>query len=201
LTRKLVRTRTFDEDAVLTGAMKAFRRHGYAGMALPELEAATGISVGSIYNAYGDKRGIFLAAFQHYLKAVLGRRISRFAAPSQQLAGLRQLFLSLLREPGGEKFGCLITNSAIEFGPDHGISGQTTRKGFEILGQLFLERLRAAKSSGKLRPDTDVKAAAASLLALYQGVLVLIRGGYDFKMIRRAINLEFDRLERSSGDT
>ena len=131
-----MRTRAFDEDAVLTGAMKAFRRNGYAGMALPELETATGISVGSIYNAYGDKRGIFLAAFQHYLKAVLGRRITRFAAPSRQLAGLRQLFLSLWREPDGEKFGCLITNSAIEFGPDNGISGQTTRKGFEILEHL-----------------------------------------------------------------
>jgi TetR/AcrR family transcriptional regulator, transcriptional repressor for nem operon len=197
----MVRARTFDEDAVLTGAMKAFRRHGYAGMALPELQIATGISVGSLYNAYGDKRGIFLAAFQHYLKTVLERRIARFATPSQQLAGLRQLFLSLLHEPGGEKFGCLITNSAIEFGPDGGISGQTTRKGFEILEQLFLERLQASKSSGTLRPDIDAKSTATRLLALYQGVLVLIRGGYDHKMIRRAINFEFDSLERSPDET
>ena len=33
------------------------------------------------------------------------------------------------------------------------------------------------------------------LLALYQGVLVLVRGGYDLKLVRRAIDLEFDGLE------
>jgi len=194
----MVRSRTFDEATVLTGAMRAFRRNGYAGVAIPELEAATGISAGSIYNAYGDKRGMFLAAFEHYLKAVLEDRIARFAPPSHGLAGLRQLFLSLLREPGGETFGCLITNTAVEFGPDDGTAEQTTRKGFEILERLFVERLAAVKSSGELRTDVEAKSASIRLLALYQGVLVLIRGGYAAGEIRRAINLEFDGLERNS---
>ena len=58
----MVRSRAFNEDVVLTGAMKAFRRSGYAGIAIPALEAATGISVGSIYNSYDDKHKIFLTA-------------------------------------------------------------------------------------------------------------------------------------------
>ncbi len=197
----MVRSRAFNEDVVLTGAMKAFRRSGYAGIAIPALEAATGISVGSIYNSYGDKRGIFLTAFAHYLKAVLEHRIARFAPPPQGLSGLRHLFLSLLREPGGEKFGCLITNSAIEFGPDDAIAGQTVRKGFEILEGVFLDRLAAAKSAGTLRSNVDPKLASIRLLALYQGVLVLIRGGYEPGKIRRAITSEFDNLERKSDDT
>jgi TetR/AcrR family transcriptional regulator, transcriptional repressor for nem operon len=193
----MVRSRAFKEATVLTGAMSAFRRNGYAGVAIPELEAATGISAGSIYNAYGDKRGIFLAAFAHYLKAVLEGRIARFAPPSHGLAGLRQLFLSLLREPGGETFGCLITNTAVEFGPDEGIAEQTTRKGFDILERLFVGRLTVAESSGELRSGIEVKSASTRLLALYQGVLVLIRGGHAVGKIRRAINLEFDGLERN----
>jgi AcrR family transcriptional regulator len=194
---KMVRSRAFDQATVLTGAIKAFRRNGYAGVAIPELEVATGISAGSIYNAYGDKRGIFLAAFEHYLKSVLEDRIARFAPPSHGLAGLRQLFVSLLREPGGTAFGCLITNSAVEFGPDDGIADQTTRKGFEILERLFVDRLAAAESSRELRSGIDAKSASIRLLALYQGVLVLIRGGYAAGKIRRAITLEFDDLERT----
>ena len=177
--------------------MRAFRRNGYAGVAVPELEAATGISAGSIYNAYGDKRGIFLAAFEHYLKAVLEDRIARFAPASHGLAGLRQLFLSVLREPGGGAFGCLITNTAVEFGPDGDIAGQTSAKGFEILERLFVARLTAAEASGELQTDTDAKSASIRLLAFYQGVLVLVRGGYAAAKIRRAINLEFDGLERN----
>jgi AcrR family transcriptional regulator len=191
----MVRSRAFDEATVLTGAMRAFRRNGYAGVAIPELEAVTGISAGSIYNAYGDKRGIFLAAFAHYLKAVLEGRIARFAPQSNGLGGLRQLFLSLLREPGGETFGCLITNTAVELGTDEGIAEQTTHKGFEILERLFVDRLTAAESAGQLRTGVEAKSASIRLLAFYQGVLVLIRGGYAAGKIRRAIHLEFDNLE------
>jgi AcrR family transcriptional regulator len=194
----MVRSRAFDEATALTGAMEVFRRNGYFGVAIPELETATGISAGSIYNAYGDKRGIFLAAFVHYLKAVLEGRIDRFAPPSHGLDGLRQLFLSLLREPGGKTFGCLITNTAVEFGPDEGLAEQTTHKGFEILERLFVDRLTAAESAGELRTGIEAKSASIRLLALYQGVLVLIRGGYAAGKIRRAIKLEFDALERNS---
>jgi TetR/AcrR family transcriptional regulator, transcriptional repressor for nem operon len=196
----VVRSRSYDEAEVLAGAMHAFRRKGYFGVTIPELETATGLSAGSIYNSFKDKRGIFLAAFERYLQAVLDRRIAEFARPERQLSGLRQLFLSLLREPDGGTFGCLITNSAIEFGADRGIAEPTFLKGFAILERLFHERLAATKSSGRLRAGVTAKAEAAKLLALYQGTLVLIRGGYDQKMIRLAINSEFDNLEGSSHD-
>jgi TetR/AcrR family transcriptional repressor of nem operon len=196
----MVRSRSYDEAEVLAGAMHAFRRNGYFGVSIPELETATGLSAGSIYNSFKDKRGIFLAAFEQYLLTVLERRIAEFASPERRLSGLRQLFLSLLREPDGATFGCLITNSAIEFGADRGIAEPTFLKGFAILERLFRERLTAAKSSGGLRAGVTPRAEAAKLLALYQGTLVLIRGGYDQKMIRLAINSEFDNLEGSSHD-
>ena len=52
------RSREFDESAVLTGAMHAFRRKGYAAVSIKDLEEATGLKGGSIYNSYGDKGGL-----------------------------------------------------------------------------------------------------------------------------------------------
>jgi TetR/AcrR family transcriptional repressor of nem operon len=194
----MVRSRSFDQNEVLTRAMHAFRRQGYSGLSIPQLEAATGLSSGSIYNSFGDKRGIFRAAFEHYLHAVLDRRISQFAKPEHGLSGLRQLFLSLLREPNGETFGCLITNAAIELGADQHVIDDAVLRGFRILERVFVERLVAAKLSDALGKDIDPNARAVGLLALYQGVLVLVRGGHDLKTIRRAINHEFDNLERNA---
>ncbi|MBS0521500.1 MAG: TetR/AcrR family transcriptional regulator [Proteobacteria bacterium] len=190
----MVRRRSYDEGEVLSGAMQAFRRKGYGALSIPELEAATGLSSGSLYNSFGDKQGIFLAAFDHYLKAVLESRIARFARPERALEGLRQLFLSLLAEPDGGSSGCLITNAAIEFGTDSAAASGVVRKGFDILERLFVDRLVEAKVSGAVREDVDPAVGATRLLALYQGILVLVRGGYDKRSIRRAINLEFDVL-------
>jgi AcrR family transcriptional regulator len=191
----MVRLKSYDEAQVLTGAMHAFRRAGYAGLSIPALEAATGLSSGSIYNSFGDKRGIFLASFEHYLQAVLGRRVAQFAQPESGLSGLRQLFLTLIREPEGETFGCLITNSAIEFGSEDDLAAAAVARGFDVLERLFAERLSAAKSAGSLPESFDARSGAVRLLALYQGVLVLVRGGFDLKKIRAAIRQEFDHLE------
>src|SRR5260370_40679063 len=97
------RTRSYDEETVLSGAMHAFRRKGYEAASIRDLEEATGLKGGSIYNSFGDKAGLFEAAFAHYNRVVLGGRITRYSPAGARLRGLRDLFLPLAREPrGGE---------------------------------------------------------------------------------------------------
>jgi TetR/AcrR family transcriptional regulator, transcriptional repressor for nem operon len=188
------RTRDYDEESVLTGAMQAFRRLGYEGASIRDLEAATGLKAGSIYNSFGDKAGLFNAAFAHYNEAVLQRRIDTFAPPERGVRGLRKLFLSLLQEPDSGSFGCLITNSAVEFG-----AGDTQHRcvlqGLRMLEVAFLQRLTSAHADGVLRAGIDPIGTATTLLALYQGVLVLIRASHSPAALKRLINQEFDQLE------
>lgn len=185
----------FDRDVVLSGAMEAFRHRGYGAVSIKDLEAATGLKSGSLYHSFGDKAGLFQAAFDHYLKHVLDDRIATYADPQSGTAGLEKLFLTLLDEPGGGAFGCLITNSAIEFSAeDAGV-----RLALERLHTLFSARLTAAKRTHiKLSPPAlsmPATAAATRLLALYQGVLVLVRAGWDKQGLRRMIRAEFQSLK------
>ena len=190
----MARPRTFDEAAVLTGAMHAFRRSGFAAASIRELEEATGLSAGSLYNTFGDKSGLFDAAFAHYLDAVLRERIARHASPRDGLDGVRKLFVTLLQEPRGERFGCLITNTAIESGAAGATQQRLVAAGFEILRGALHERLDAARIAGELRKGVDPAIAAVKLVALYQGLLVLVRAGHDKRRLREAIALEFDLL-------
>jgi len=174
--------------------MQAFRRKGFQAASIRVLEEATGLKLGSIYNSFGDKAGLFDAAFVHYNRTVLQARIDRYATAESGLDGLRELFLSLLREPNGESFGCLITNMAIEFGgeePGH----RCVKEGLRTLQSTFAERLEAARAAGALHPRTAPKRAAVKLLALYQGVLVLVRGGYNKATLKQLIIDEFADLE------
>lgn len=188
------RTRAYDEADVLAGAMGAFRRKGYQAVSIRDLEEATGLKAGSIYNSFGDKAGLFDAAFAHYNKAVLRARIARYAPPHAGLRGLRDLFLTLLREPGGKSLGCLITNMAVERGgeePRHPCIDEA----FGVLRQVFTERLVGARADGALNLRVKPERAAIKLLALYQGVLVLLRAGYDKAALKQMIVGEFADLE------
>ena len=188
------RTRSYDEDAVLRGAMHAFRRKGYQAVSIRDLEEATGLKAGSIYNSFGDKAGLFDAAFAHYNQAVLQKRIDRYAAREAGLGGLRDLFLTLLWEPDGGSFGCLITNMAVELGSEEA-GNHHVEAGLGTLRRAFAERLEEARAAGELRPPIRPERAAMKLLALYQGILVLVRAGYDKAALKRLITDEFTNME------
>lgn len=188
------RTRSYDEAAVLSGAMHLFRRKGYESVSIRDLEEATGLTCGSIYHSFSDKAGLFDAAFAYYNRAVLAKRIEHFAPSQAGLRGLRQLFLSLLQEQNGEAYGCLITNIAIERGGE-GKSHPRVSDAFDVLHNSFAQRLEAARRTGALRSSAAVPVIAAKLLALYQGVLVLVRAGYDKTVLKRLITAEFADLD------
>jgi TetR/AcrR family transcriptional regulator, transcriptional repressor for nem operon len=193
------RSREYDEDAVLAGAMHAFRRKGYADVSIKDLEEATGLKGGSIYNSYGDKGGMFDAAFAHYNRTILARRIAKHAPEAAGLGGLRNLFLSLLQEQNGESFGCLITNAAVEFGGGSGVPAGVC-EGLRMLADAFAERLGSAYRAGRLQRGVKPSAAASKLVALYQGVLVLVRAGWEKAALKTLIEAEFDGLEGTRHD-
>lgn len=66
------RTREFDLDAALEGAMGLFWRKGYRGTTTRDLEAALGVRQGSLYRAFGSKAGLMQAVSGRY-EAVLDR--------------------------------------------------------------------------------------------------------------------------------
>ncbi|MGR9502200.1 TetR/AcrR family transcriptional regulator [Rhizobium leguminosarum] len=191
------RTREFDEQAVLTGAMHIFRKQGYQAASIRDLEEATGLKGGSIYHAFGDKAGLFDAAFEHYHRTVLEGRIARFAPPGSGLQGLRELFLSLLHEPDDGSLGCLITNMAVEFGG--GVNPHPrVEAALGLLRTTFRSRLTEVPTVARDGDGAKANRTATRLLAFYQGLLVLIRGGDDKAGLRQAIEDEFNQLETMS---
>ncbi|MEM9360879.1 MAG: TetR family transcriptional regulator, partial [Pseudomonadota bacterium] len=56
----MARPRSFDEATVVNAAMIAFWKLGYCETPIGALEDATGLKRVSIYNAFGDKEGLFL---------------------------------------------------------------------------------------------------------------------------------------------
>lgn len=176
----MARPRAFDPEIVLTDVMNVFRRKGFAACSVRDLEAASGLTSGSLYNAYDDKRGLFRAASDHYLRTIVAQRIHAYAPEGSGIEGLRRLFLSTLDEPAEETFGCLITNSAVEFGqldtPD------IVATGLEMLRAAFADRLGGDEIG------------ADALLAFYQGILVLVRAGRDKSALKRTISRFFEIL-------
>ncbi|NIP58975.1 MAG: TetR family transcriptional regulator, partial [Gemmatimonadetes bacterium] len=62
----MARPREFDETQTLHRVLDVFWRKGYRQTSLEDLEDATGLHRGSLYNAFGDKRALYRKALDRY---------------------------------------------------------------------------------------------------------------------------------------
>jgi len=171
------RKQIWDQAEVVTSAMRLFRRRGYQGASLRDIEEANGLHPGSLYRAFDSKDGLFLAALDAYNDQVVQVRVrDHLLEPANPVVGIRSFFTSTFETGLDPDPGCLITNTAVEsFIVPQAADG--VRRGLETIENGFVDALTRARALDLLPVDADIDLAAARLLALYQGLLVLVRAG------------------------
>ena len=85
----MARPRSFDEDKVLEGAVTLFHEKGYEGTSVPELSRRLGICRQSLYQAFGDKRGLYLKALQRWGEREVEPRLRLLASEGSALENVR----------------------------------------------------------------------------------------------------------------
>ncbi|HEV7277234.1 MAG TPA: TetR/AcrR family transcriptional regulator [Devosiaceae bacterium] len=183
------RTRAFDSDAVLAAAGDLFRQRGYRDTSLADIEQATGLVSGSIYNAFGDKAGLFRAALAHYVDGFVRQRLAGYAGREARLEDLEQLFLSVLEPPLSDGHGCLVNNSLIEFGRAGGPAAEGVDEALSLV-RTGIEAVltREIGAAGAAREATP-------LVILYHGILTLSRSPVSFEAMAAAVRAAFRRLQ------
>ena len=175
----------FDRNEVLERAMALFWARGYAATSIQDLVEATGINRGSIYATFGDKKGAFLAAVDHYLQTVAKSLAEELSDPDPRRA-IERMFDSIIRRTSDPRFprGCLITNTALECP----VSGDAiSRKIMQAIGQqesAIYRVLRRAQDEGSLASTRDPRALARFFLGVAQGLNVVNKAVADPEMLR-----------------
>ncbi|MFJ1753058.1 TetR/AcrR family transcriptional regulator [Kitasatospora sp. NPDC088134] len=171
------RKQLWDRSEVLASAMRLFRHRGYLGASVRDIEEATGLHPGSLYRVFRNKDGLFLAALDSYNEQVVRVRVrTHLLESADPVAGIRSFFTSTFETGPGPDPGCLLTNTAVEsFGLPEAAEG--VRRGLEAIESGLAAALTRARALGLVPAGLDVELSAAHLLALYQGLLVLVRAG------------------------
>jgi TetR/AcrR family transcriptional regulator, transcriptional repressor for nem operon len=156
------RPRSFDDQVVVGAAMDVFWRDGYAGASLPDISAATGLSTSSLYNAYGSKLGLFVAALDAYLDGVMGFMLGPLEHGSGGLAEvdgfLDRLAATAAVDPPR---GCLAVNTIGEFRDAPPEVAERTRRYRALLRRSLRAALRRAAALGEIPEGSATRRADA----------------------------------------
>ncbi|MDE2005815.1 MAG: TetR/AcrR family transcriptional regulator [Rhodospirillales bacterium] len=190
------RTRQFDEADVLDRAMALFWRQGFEATSIQDLVAALGINRASMYAAFGDKRGLFLAVIDRYLAHSNAERLAILAAPGPARAAIAAFLAALLAEADstGPRRGCLVTNTLIEMAPRDPEIARRLRASLARVEEGFAEAIRRGQAAGEIAATRDPGALARYLVGIAQGIRVLARGGAGADQLRDVAGVALDAL-------
>ena len=171
-----MRSAEFNRDDVLRNAMEAFRAKGYAKTTMQELVAATGLHPGSLYAAFGNKRGLLLAAVDHYVCQKRSRRRQVMELPSP-LAGI-ETYLNLVVEDTLSG-ACLVTRMLMEMSAQDGELAERMQQICLELEQDVHQTLELAVVRQELGQDADITTLTAYLLVAIQGIITFAQCSKD----------------------
>lgn len=173
------RPRQFDEDAVLTAAAECFWGRGFEATSTRDLAGAMALTPASLYNAFGDKRALFLRALDHYLQRTLHDRVRRLEAVDHPGLGITLFLAEIVDRSSGDarQRGCMLVNTALEAGPDDPSIQAVVADEIGVIEDFFRGRMALGRAGGAIPPGPPVDQAAALLLSVLLGVRVLARLG------------------------
>ncbi len=184
------RPREFDAECVLEDALRLFWKQGFEGTHKRDLLAATGLASQSLYNAFGDKRALYLAVLDAYAERVCSHLEEQLEG-SDPLGRLRAYLRSLGgRSRGNARDGCLLCNAAAEFGRSDREVNAILRRALQRRRRALLGCLERACEQGQAIPaPTDgLEERAAALLAGIDGIALLRRAGVPQRLVDQAVS-------------
>lgn len=184
------RPRGFDEHEVLEAASAAFWSKGYEATSTRDLVKSTGLTQPSLYNAFGDKRALYLCALEHYLEHTLRERIDRLEKTVSPAQGITLFFHEVVERAIADPAmrGCMLVNSALETSSDDEAFRGIVATELAEIRAFFYRGLVAAQQSGEIAAVVPMDEAASHLLATLIGIRVLARVTPQYALLGGAVS-------------
>ncbi|SLN28285.1 TetR/AcrR family transcriptional regulator [Oceanibacterium hippocampi] len=171
----MARPRKYDDADVLDRAVEVFWLKGFAATSIQDLVEATGLNRGSLYNAYGDKAGLFAAAIERYGSLSPLRAMVKHQNDAPPRQSIERLFRDLVAIAGADRAhrGCLLTNTATELCALDRDMQQRIAENFGDAEDALCRLVERGQAAGVIAAGRPPRALARGLLATMQGLWVM----------------------------
>ena len=195
------RPREFDEAAVLDAATACFWKDGYETTSVRDLAASMRITGASLYNAFGDKRSLYLRARDNYLVSSVHDRIARLAV-LPPLAALHAFFDEIIARSASdpEQRGCMLVNAVLEVAPRDETVRAIVARELSAIEAFFFRCITAGQADGSIGDGQPAERSATMLLGVLVGIRVLARVRPNRTLLEAAAQTALAPLRPESPD-
>lgn len=193
----MARPREFDREEALDVALELFWLRGYRGASLDDLVGAMGIGKSSLYDTFGSKHALFLAALGRYGDTVSARLIAGLEGPGAARQRIATAFAEVVERAAtrGDRRGSFIGNCAVELAPHDGEAAARVREGLSRREAAFHRAVVQGQAAGEIPIQKDALAVARYLNASIEGLHVIAKANPDRTALRDIVGVVLSALD------
>jgi AcrR family transcriptional regulator len=189
------RPRAYQPEVALGKALDLFRKGGFAATSLDDLSAATGMNRPSLYGAFGDKRELYIKAYQRYRADAAAAMIDIFRDQQPIRQRLQRIFavaLDIYLSGDAGPRGCFtVMTAASEAISDPDIRAMVL-EGLTELDKAFAACFRLAREKGELSASADPQVLAQLASATIHTIAIRARARVPRKELEAIVNGAID---------
>lgn len=172
----MARPQEFDTGQALRSAMLVFWSKGYEAASLTDILAATGLSKSSLYATFGDKRSLFLAAFEAFRTERLAH-VYRILDDGPARQSIERLLREAVAHAAGlaELCGSMTTNQAVELAPHDIDVRKLVDEDFQAIEDAFVRAIERGQAEGSIASREQPRRLARFLVVGLGGLEVMAR--------------------------
>ncbi len=200
ITKARGRPKSYDRTAALRAMRRVFWAQGFAATSLDDLTAATAMNRPSLYNAFGDKTGIFRLVLEDYVNEIRPLFRAAFNTPGHLRDGLMAVYeaaFAVYLSPEAQGLGCFMIGAALTDSARDAEVGGLILASLREIEQGFVWRMRRAQAEGELSPDADIKALARLAASAHNMISVRMRAGDSVADLRAYLKQMIEILCKS----
>ncbi|MFH6564648.1 TetR/AcrR family transcriptional regulator [Pseudomonas kulmbachensis] len=192
----MARPQEFNTQQVLRKAMAVFWEKGYEATSLADLMAATALSKSSLYGSFGDKRDLFLAAFDIYRQDRKRDMIHLLSAePAREgiVSFYKSLFANL--DSATSHNGCMSVNQAVEMAPRDLRVKAMVVEDFQTIHEVLCLAIKRGQADGSVANLSEAEDIASILVLAFPGLQLMARIGAGAEAMTNNLNVLMAHLD------
>jgi len=181
----MARPKEFDRDAALAKAVEVFWDKGYEATSTDDLVRAMGIGRQSMYDTFGDKHRLYVAALERYKDEQSATFHASLRDSRSPLSAIEAVLFGVSAErPCDRARGCLMIGATAELaGVDDDVA-RIAKDSTHKVEASFEHAVRAAQEKKELPAGIDARAAGRFLTSTFFGLKLSAKSGASPEALR-----------------
>lgn len=193
----MARTKNFNEQEVLEKALGLFWKKGYHATSIQDLVNHLGINRASMYDTWGDKHKLFLAALKLYRKQHSSALLELIRSENPARDVIKDFMLYAIKEDSDKqkRNGCFILNSTTELADRDEAVGQLSGENRTTVIKVLTAIIDEGKTEGDITSTQNSEDLATYFFSVISGIQLLRQTKASEKMLKNTVNIALSALD------